>query len=1024
MKKTLTKLSRAFCLIALLLCCMSMGVQAQNLTVKGTVTDAENDETLIGVSVFVVGTGTGTVTDFDGTYSISAKKGDRLTFSYTGMKTQEFEVTSETLDVVMSDESKLLEEVIVIGYGTAKKKELTGAVARVDSKTLEQVVTSDVGTALQGQVAGVNVTASSGDPGAAANIQIRGITSLDGTNTPLYVVDGIPQDGDPRLAPNEIKSIDILKDAASASIYGTRGAAGVILITTKSGEAGKMKVALNQSYGINRIFEGTPLMNTADQVYFETTQSEFTDGAFNSQILQRPQWLENESDFRSIVQNDNAATQNYSINISGGTKDFSYSAVGGMYDQEGTLNNSSFRRYNGRITTLYKKDKFRIRGSVAMTTEFTNRTSSGTFLAAIRYKPYQPAVDPDTEIVEVISGPAETVANNLLQNLRDRVGNNRDRINGSLSANYQLTKSLSINTDIGTGITNSLSRGFRQQFTTVNLTTGIEETDPTRSFVSRATTRATNFAWNTGLNWNKDFGKHNVKALAAFSVDERKSEYYEAGRQGVANNEVSVINGGTINPYANSGTGNRQDYIINTLGTIGRLQYNYDNRYLFSASVRRDGSSKFAGENRYAVFPSFSAAWNIAEEGFWANMTDKVDNFKLRGSWGTTGNESFPAYRYSTIIQQEADYIFGTNIGLGAAQRDFANSTVRWETSVQANIGFDIGFWENKLTLTADYYDTRKKDMLFPVRLPSSAGVLSGTNSLLTLNVGDMTNKGIELAARYRIRTGKMRWNLGATYTRNRNEITRINGDTDIIYNASSTSIIGDGNSVVSTLAVGHEVASFFLFQTDGTIKNEQELEAYQLLRPDARLGDLRYVDTDDDGELTESDRVYSGSGLPDYEFGANLTWSWKGLDMNMQWYGSIGHEIINGSAAYAYNFTRHQDLVYQWTPVNPTSDIPLHRGDSKSHPNYAGTTDFFLEDGSFLRLRTITLGYSLPKSLLQRMKIGKFRLYVTGQNILTFTDYTGFDPEIGGNNVTLRGLDRGNYPVGAMYLFGAQVVF
>ena len=1005
------------------------GIQAQQITVRGVVTDAESGETLIGVNILLEkqsgeSSTLGTVTDIDGNYTIDAAINDVLSFSYTGMETKNISITSELLNVVMDPAAVNMDEIVVIGYGTARKKEIAGAVTQIKSKELQRINTADVASALQGQVAGVSVIAGSGEPGAAAQIQIRGITSLNGSNTPLFVVDGIPQDGDPRLSRNEIETIDILKDAASASIYGTRGAAGVILITTKQGKEGKTKVSLDALYGTQRINEGLPLMNANDQIYFETLREKYVDGTNGPAVNNNPDWLNNDTDLRNLVQNDGALSKSYNLGLSGGVENFSYNVVGGVFNQEGILINSGFKRYNARVNTNYKKGRWNIRAITSVSTEKNERLDGGLLLLATRYLPYFPDLSLDQEVFDIFGGESETQTNFLVQRFKRTNVTNRDRINGSLNVGFEIAKGLKLNANLGSGITSIRGKEIIPPFSTRDLETGEIESDPTRNYIEQNSSRARTYSWDAGLTYRKKMGKHTITALGSFSVDERAYEYFEAGRQGIANNSIEVLNIGTINPYANSGVGNQQNYVIKTVGTLGRLMYNYNDRYLLSASVRRDGSSKFAEENRWGVFPSVSAAWNISSESFWEPLSNVSDNFKLRASYGTTGNESFPAYQYSTVVNQGADYYFGNIESFGAVQSNFANGLVKWETSQQINIGIDLGLWQNKLTFTADVYNTKKKDMLFPIRLPSSAGALSGNGANLILNVGDMTNQGVELALNYRSRIGKLKWNIGAIYTKNVNEITSINGSTDLIYNANSISVLGDINSAVTTLALGHEVSSYFLYKTNGTIKNEADLEVYQEMVADARLGDLRFVDTNGDGNISDSDRVYSGSGLPDYELGLNVNLSYRGFDIITQWFGSIGHEIINGSAAYAYNFRRHEGLLNMWTPENPTSDLPIHRGTSKDHVNYTGTSDLWLEDGTYVRLRVATLGYTLPGKVTKKFGVNNLRLYVSAQNPLTFTKYTGFDPEVGGNNVATRGLDSGRYPISKQFLFGLELDF
>ncbi|MEQ9289086.1 MAG: TonB-dependent receptor [Cyclobacteriaceae bacterium] len=1024
-------------IVMLLLCGLS--AQAQQMTIEGTITSSEDGLTVPGVNIIIKGTTTGSVSDIEGKYTIKANSGDILHFSFIGMIDQDITVgSSNRIDVLLEPDAVSLEEIVVIGYGTQKKKEVSGAVVRVDSEEINEFLTSDLGMAIQGRIAGVNVTASSGEPGAASNIQIRGVTSIDGSNSPLFVVDGIPQDGDPRIPNNEIESIDVLKDAASASIYGTRGAAGVILITTKSGKAGAPKVRFDASYGFSKITSSIPLMNTSESLYYSDQRLKYVPSAGNSDILNNPSWLLNDTDLRDFVQNDGASTKNYSLNVSGGQNNFSYSATVGLYDQEGVMVNSFLKRYNSRITTSYSEGKTKIRTSLGFSHENNDRMGGGLLFWAISYEPYQPPVDFNTEVVEVVGGPSQTKADNLLRRLKNINNIKRDRFNGSLDISHEVLKGLTLRTNIGGSINNSLNEDFTPSYKVYDSQIeAFDEPDPTKSGIAMTTIRQVNWAWNAMVNYTKKFGGHKINAMTSFSINERTQENFTAEAQGIEDPNLSVLDNGIFAEFATNGF----NYVIRDVGLIGRVQYDYKGRYLLSASVRRDASSKFGSANRWGTFPSVSVGWNISDENFWSPVSSIANSIKLRGSIGTTGNESFNPYRYSGIINQDFDYVFdGSNVSIGTAQSEFSNALVQWETSIQSNIGLDMGFFENKLTVTADYYNTQKKDMLFPLQLPPSAGVpflgSYGFDESVTLNVGDMTNKGIELAAQYRLRAAGVNFNLGGTFSRNRNKITRIFGDTQGYFNTSGTSVIGDPNAVVSKTQIGYEAGAFFLFETDGIIDNAEELAAYQLIQSDAALGDLKYVDqfTIDsdgdgipdvgDGRINSEDQVYMGSGLPDYELGFNLNAEYKGFDFSMQWYASVGNEVINGSAIFAYGEGRHKNLVNMWTPANPGSTVPLRIDNHKKHPNYAGTTDLWLEDGSFARLRLVSLGYTLPKSILEKIGIDRLRAYASAQNPITFTKYTGYDPEIGGNNIIQRGLDKGSYPVSTQYLFGLELNF
>jgi len=1014
-------------LSVLMLC--SVKVQAQELTVKGTVMGADDGAPVPGATVVIKGTTVGTITDFDGNFSIKAKKGDILLFSFVGMTTQEKEVAGNTLNVSLKSETIGLEEVVAIGYGTVKKKELTGAVAQVKAEEITRTVTSDLATALQGQVAGVNVTASSGAPGSGSEVLIRGLSSISGTNQPLYVVDGVPFDGDPGLNPNEIETVDILKDASSCAIYGTRGAAGVILVTTKKGKAGSLRVAVNGSYGIQDITSGTPLMNAAEQTYFDLVQLRNVSGGLDDQVVldlaKIPANFRNDTNLGDIAFTDYAPVQDYNINVSGGTKDITYNLMAGYYNKEGVVTGSNFDRFNVRANTTYNNGKWTISGSVGMTTANTDKVPGTLIIQTIRYLPTsQNLVPGSNEPVVTIGGDESNRLNWVLEsfNTTDEVVDNSAFAN--LSAKYDLTKDLELSVRSSLNTSNGYEHQFKP-YRAVYKEDGTLISDPSNSFVAMYASRGRKVDFEAGVRYLKKFNKHKLTLQAVYTVEDRLVDRFYARKEGVIDSQIKVLNGTSLNPEAGSGFNYRDKQI----GTLGRVLYDYKSRYLLSVSARYDGSSKFSDKYRWGLFPSVSGAWNISDEKFWKPIKQTVNNMKLRIGRGTVGNNSFQSYSYAASMSFGKDYVFGSDqmpiLGLGTIQTGYANAEVKWETSIQTNLGVDMAFFNNKLTLTGELYDTKKKDMLFPVTLPASAtGSSSGNAETVIRNVGNMTNTGLEFALGYHAKTGKVNWNVNGTFATNKNEITKMITQAPFLLTNDGGLISGaKATSQVTAIAVGYEAGSFFLYRTDGIVDTEQKLAEYQQLFPQAKMGDLIYKDSNGDGEISELDRVYSGSGLPEYEIGLSYTADYKGFDFTMQWYAALGHEIMNGAKAVAYGWGRHKDLIYAWSKANPESPIPAYRGDSKGHQNYYGYNDLWLEDGSYLRLKTVTLGYSLPQATLQKLGLSKARIYVSAQNPLTFTKYEGFDPEVGGN-INNRGLDKGNYPVTSMYLVGLNLNF
>lgn len=1005
---------------------------AQEIIVKGTVTDSDGI-TMPGVTVMVKGTNIGKITNVDGKYKLSAPSAKSiLVFSFMGYATQEVAVDGDNkIDIVMEYNQTIFDDVVVIGYGTVKKKEVTGAVSQVKADQLSKVVTSDLGSALQGLVSGVNVS-NSGSPGEAASILIRGVSSISGSNTPLYVVDGISQEGDPGLSTNEIESIDILKDAASCAIYGTRGSAGVILITTKQGKEGSLKISLNGSYGVQDITSSVPLMNATEQTYadmiYQRNVNDIKNEDMSLPTLKSSYAFQNDSDLGSLILNDFAPVQNYSVNISGGTKEFAYNLMAGYYSQEGIIINSGFDRFNSRINTVYNNGKWRVNGSVGLTQEKTDKAPSTIITNLIKYHPTMNMIDPNSDApIEISHGSETGRISNVMESLKNTSELDKTKAFANFNLNYEIIDGLNLSTRIGINVTNDYQHKF-DPYQEIYDEDGELQSDPAKdSEVTMSSGLRKSLTMDAGLTYKKQFADHKLTVFLGQSIEKYSYTSFMSSKTSVVNNDIKVIDGAVSDPYTSSLD---NDYVNKLLGSIGRVQYDYKSRYLFSGSLRRDGSSKFAKGNRWGMFPSASVAWNISDEPFWDFATSVVDNFKLRASYGTVGNQNISPYSYSTSITPGYDYIFEDQIDYGFIMSSFSNPNIRWETSVQSNVGIDLSFFKNKVTFTAEYYNTNKKDMLMPIQLPGSTGNIPNVsmnnpkNSIVYFNIGDMTNSGFEAAIGYKASVGDLNFRVNGTFSTNKNTVVKVNGSGDYTLLDDSGLIAGKKSvSQVTAIAEGYEAGAFFLRPTDGVINTEEKLIKYQNLVSNAKMGDLIYVDTNGDSVISDEDRVYSGSGLPEFEMGASFALDYKGIDLSMQWYAALGHEIMNGAKATAYGWGRHSDLLYQWSEANPTSTIPSYRGAPDKHPNYEGHNDLWVEDGSFLRLKEATIGYSFNPKRLEKSSISKFRVYLSAQNPLTFTKYTGYDPEVGGN-IKSKGLDKGNYPISSLYLVGLNLNF
>ena len=1015
--------------------------QQSKIVVRGIVTSAEDGLPVPGASVLLKGTKLGVITDFDGVFKIEAQIGDVLEISYLGLVKQSQMVKSASMNVTLKSSVEGLDEVVVIGYGAVKKKELTGAVATLKSEDLANQITSDLGSSLQGQISGVNVV-TSGEPGASSEILIRGITSISGSNSPLYVVDGIPQEGDPRINPNEIQSIDVLKDAASASIYGTRGAAGVILITTKRGEEGRLKVVVDASKSFESLGRGQQLLSAVDQTYVDLLLARnltgSSDDAINlAYLTNAPDRYQFDNDISRLLFTDNANTQNYNINVSGGSKELKYSFVGTIFDRKGVVIGTDYQRFNSRSNVNYKKDKLTIDLGLGIVREYTDRGASNTISQLLRYQPTQPVLAAGGGALDLFGGDDFNTNVSLLQSLNSKDQTRLNKSFTNVSINYDLFKFLSFTTRAGISDTYTIRKRFRPSQSTFDVLRGLEVIQP--SFIRQDASRNTAITWDAALNFKTQlFENHNITVTTAISGEKYVNEEFGVTKDNVQDNNIPVLNSATGNASAISGF----DYTTRLFGMLARVQYDYKGRYLISSSVRRDGSSRFAKQNRFGVFPSVSAAWNISDEGFFKPMLGVVNNLKLRLSNGTVGNQNFQDYFYSTSIYRDLVYGFGDgNVSTGAIQTTIGNSDVKWESSTQKNIGIDVGLFKNKLTITAEYYQTNKKDMLFNLTVPPSVGLddsstgfgapntirpLSNNNQVV-LNIGNMTNSGYELAVGYRDKIGKVKFRMNGTFTTNENKVTKIADGFDGPILTNDTGIVPGGNastSQITAIAKGYEAGAYFVFATDGIANTPEKLAEFQKIRPSARMGDLIYKDVDGDGVFQSvGDRVYAGSGLPKIELGYNLSIDYNNFDFYLNMYSAIGHEIVNGARATAVGFGRSQEILNSYSDVNPTGTLPAYRGIFSAHPNYQPNTDLFIEDGSYLRIRNITLGYSIPKKIASTIGFEKLRFFFTGQNLFTFTKYTGYNPEVGGN-VSSRGLDKGSYPMTKMYVAGLQFNF
>ena len=1015
-------------------------LQAQFI-VQGRVT-SDDGEGLPGVNIVLKGTPQGAISDTDGSYRIEVPdENSILYFSFIGFVDEEVAVNGRSIiNVVLLSDITTLEEVVVVGYGQQRKREVTGAISSIKSEELLKLGTSDFGSAMQGQLAGVSVRSASGAPGENMVITIRGTTAftpnrngapenragplIENGSEPLYVVDGVTYVTNPNITPQEIESIEVLKDGASAAIYGSRASGGVILITTKAGRKGRLKVSLDSFYGIQNITSDIHLANTRESLFIADLQNRYQETGEFWPLENNPDALLYDTDWLEELQVDNAAMQNHSLTINGGKEDIQFNVVGNFFSQDGSLVNSAYDKQSIRTNISFGKDKFSAQTVLGFARGARTKEPWALQYEAIRQAPYRPGLNPGDESF-VITGTNPENLGDLVGKLKQESELIDYNVNGNIRLNYELIDGLNISANIGGSFFNADDRFFAPVFSVFNENGELNPRAGNQiSTLQNATTTTVRTIQEYMINYEKSFGDHNFNFLLGNTYETQNFDWRRVRGTALSSNDTPTFD----NAAAASALQDVRK--TKTFSYLGRLRYAFKSRYLLTAVLRRDASSRFGPENRVGWFSSVSVGWNVSEEKFFAPLKGVINDFKIRYGYGQTGSDKIPDYAYSPVVISNADYVFGsgadeTLVG-GLSQPGFADPSIRWETNTSNNLGFDLQFLEGRVNLTVDVYRQDKRDMLLPVATSVSDGAFGNFDTVIR-NTGNMENEGVEIAAGFRENIGELSFNISGTFTRNRNRvISMARGET--IFGGWPNIVRVNQTEPSTVYKEGLEAGAFYLIPTDGLIQTQEELANYQAglkdnIGANAQLGDVRYVDVNGDSVINIEDRVYQGSGNPDFEYGLNLGLEYKGFDFTLQFYGVEGVEIFNGPKLYAYATKRHRDIVYAWSDNNPTSQIPTPREEIE-HPNVRTNSDFFLEDGSFLRVRNIILGYTLPASLTSRWHIAKLRVYLSAQNPITFTNYDGFDPEVASPNPLLNGIDTGKYPVTAVYRAGLTFDF
>ncbi|MDY8137965.1 TonB-dependent receptor [Aquimarina sp. 2201CG5-10] len=1022
--------------LLLLLCIMvvfgfSNKLDAQSNLISGKVI-GNDGVPLPGVTITIKGNETkGTQTDFDGYYSIEVPNSETiLIFRFLGFKTKEEIVGNQTtIDVILEEDSQSLGEVIVVGYGAQRKSDLTGAVSSVKGEDLNKFATTTAADGLQGNVAGLVVRRGTGNPRAGAAINIRGFRSIGG-NAPLIIIDGIQGNFD-LLNPNDIESIEVLKDGAAAAIYGSLSANGVILVTTKSGKDGKVKIEYNSFYGIDKINNKLDFANTSQYLEMARRIEAASPGTaptyINENFTTDTDWIEELFDSGSII--------NHNLTISGGTEKLNFLASAGLNEREGILIGESRKKQQLRVKVNGTKGRLSL-GANIYYVQTDDKIFGSNLNNAYQLMPIIPVRDS--------SKPSGFgfISDDDFNGVPDHTNPiGEDFYNDNTGREQNLVTNFTATLDVVKGLKITGRAGIENATggPLANAGSPYQRVRPHRvsnkrevrfHYLEEYVTKYQQKNYEGFANYDNVFGKHTIGLLAGASSQETSFNWIGASVEGKEIledgtevptgfldpdfNTLDAGGGGVRNSYGSGWETARQS-------VYGRVNYSYEDRYFLQSTVRRDGSSRFGAENRYGVFPSVAAGWKISSEDFF--HSDFINFLKLRASWGKLGSESnLGAYDYTVNSVSGFRYPFGTGEqqSIGVSFRDFPNPELKWETTININAGIDFGFLNNQLTGAINYYQRNTEDMIIPAVPPNSSGV-----NPINVNGGDVENKGIEIELNYRKSSGEFQYNLGLVLSHNKNELTKTNKDTDT-YVGSATTLDG---SPANITRLGHPIGAFFLYQADGIFQSQAEVDAHNVngnpIQPLAEPGDIRFRDVNGDGQLNDDDLVFSGSGIPKVTLGLNMSGTYKGFDAFVQFYGAFGQKGYNTIRQnYEANDNYRNYLVSglnTWTPTNTNTDIPRAvLGDPNQNSSRNSTR--FLENASYLRIRNIQLGYTLPTSVTDKINIGKVRMYLSLQNVATITDYSGIDPEIGG---TLNsGTDFVSYPNIKTSLLGFEVNF
>ncbi|WP_235206944.1 TonB-dependent receptor [Pedobacter sp. V48] len=1039
-------------------------------TISGIVTD-NNQLPLPGVGVYDKKTKKSTSTDVNGKYSISLEEGSTLVFSFIGYESQEVPVTAaRTLNISLKESTNTLDEVVAIGYQKIRKSDVTGAISSVKASELN-LTSPTVGQSLVGKVAGVQVSQTSGAPYAGTKIRVRGIGSINASSDPLYVIDGYPAGNNVSINPEDIESIDILKDAASAAIYGSRASGGVVLITTKRGQDGKGRFEYDVQGGISQLAKKIDLLdanqfiqllidgrNNAYKDLWVNAGKTWNDAMFgdnnatrianvgNGSSVSIPTDLYNFSTQQPIPakyntdwQDElyrNAAFQRHNLSFSGGNKDIKYFMSGGYQDNDGIVTNTNQKVINFRANIDGNvSERLHVGANMSYTQNKNREVREGRYdlspmMSALLYLPFLPAKDDNGNPIQFGMASLSSVygiqnpENPLATVKQVKVARNGDRSTYNANASYKIIEGLSFKANLGMQtysekydfyLPTSLSNGNNPPYSTASLAAAtaiaqnLKQIDQLAEFT---------------LNYNKTFGKHKIDVLAGYSAQKTTSDLIRVSAKGFQNDNIGEITdkGADASFFALDNAAKSTNTL---LSYFGRFNYNYAGKYFLTGSFRRDGSSRFGPLNKYGNFPSVAAGWSLSEEDFYNNFLGEQSTVKIRASWGLSGNNNIPNYRTQQEMNSPGGVVFGNTISTAIWPSSIQDGHLGWESTSQYNFGTDISLFRNRLSVIANYYLSYSYNLLFN----QSISAISGTSSILT-NLADskIRNKGFDIQVDGRIiQKEDFTFGLSGNIAINRNKVLNMGGASTILTNGAERSYL------THITQEGQPVGMFYGFKVLGrlTAENVGKVAPSASATNPAKIGDLYFQDTDGNGIVNDADKTVIGTPYPKFTYGFALNTSYKTIDLRASFNGSYGNQVLDGQDYYLYNFegsgNQYAEVANRYrNEANPGSGLNYRASRAGTQSNSTRLSSFYIQDGSYFRCTNITLGYTFPKSLANTLKVSNVRVYASVDNAFTITDYKGYNPEVdysGGSNLT-PGVDYGNYPLARAYNLGVKLTF